>query len=154
MIGKNRYGEAVAVSIMDLIVPKSARQREADFRKYERWAFPYGADQRKIGEQRLRELLPEDDAVTAMAVYLLGREGYRGHYKEDPEDLLERTEEEKLLGGWQMLKNQLPGSRRKRIPRYLALIIADAQVDESLCYPSAEALAQSAQQLEVQLKKR
>lgn len=138
------------MSVINWFVIKSRKQREADSRRYDKWAFPYGELQKQTVSEVLKLLLPEEAPQTAMAVYLIGREGYRGSYLADEEDA--RTEEEKRRDAWYALKKQLPGNHRKKLPRYLALILADAGIDENLHYPSPEALFQSAAELEADLE--
>lgn len=141
------------MGILNWFTFKSPEERARDSRLYDRWAFPYGEAQKAKVRERLRQLLPEEAPSTAMAVYLIGREGYLGHYKETPEELARRTEEEKLRGGAAALKKQLLGRNRRLLPRYLALIVADEQVDEELCYPPEDALRQAAQELAGRLER-
>ena len=134
-------------SLMDLFAIKTPKQRERDAKKYDRWAFPYGEAQRQKVIELLKELLPKEEAKAALAVYLMGREAYRGSFRDDPEDLAERTEERKLRALDYQLETQLFGRYKKFIPYYKALVLADAEVDETLNYPSAEQLRRRAEEL-------
>lgn len=134
-------------SLADMFTFKTRRQRERDAKRFDRWAFPYGDPQRQKLIAIIKELLPKEDPKAALAVYLTGREAYRGSFKDDAEDLAERTEERKLRALDYLLKEQLFGRYKKFIPYYKALVLADAQIDEQLNYPSAEELRRRAQEL-------
>ena len=136
-------------SLMDMFTFKTAKQREREARNFDRWAFPYGLEQREKLVQILKALLPKEDPKAALAVYLMGREAYRGSFKEvdDAEDLAERTEERKLRALDYTLKEQLFGRYKKFIPYYKVLVLADSQVDETLNYPSVEELRRRAEEI-------
>ena len=134
-------------TLADMFAFKTRKQRERDAKKFDRWAFPYGEPQRQKIAQLLKELLPKEEAKAAMAVYLMGREAYRGSFKDDPEDLVERTEERKLRALDYTLKTQLFGRYKKFVPYYKALVLADAQVGSELDYPSVEELRRHAEEL-------
>lgn len=134
-------------SLMDMFAFKTPKQRERDAKKFDRWAFPYGEPQRQKVVALLKELLPKEEPKAALAVYLMGREAYRGSFKDDAEDLAERTEERKLRALDYQLKEQLFGRYRKFFPYYKVLVLADAQVDETLNYPSVEELRRRAEEL-------
>ena len=80
----------------DMFLFKSRKQRERDAKKFDKWAFPYGEPQREKIAQILKELLPKEEAKAAMAVYLMGREAYRGSFRLDAEDLADRSEKDKM----------------------------------------------------------
>ena len=134
-------------SLMDLFVFKSAKQREREAKKFDRWAFPYGEPQREKLKELLKGLLPKEDPKVALAMYLIGRQAYRGSFKEDAEDLAERTEAQKIKALDYQLSTQLFGRYKKFLPYYKALVLADAQVDETLNYPSVEELRRRAEEL-------
>ena len=134
-------------SLMDLFVFKTAKQRERDAKKFDRWAFPYGEPQREKLKEIIKQLLPKEDPKAAMAVYLMGRQAYRGSFKDDAEDLAERTEAQKIKALDYQLSTQLFGRYKKFFPYYKVLVLADAQVDETLNYPSVEELRRRAEEL-------
>lgn len=134
-------------SLMDMFAFKTAKQRERDAKNFNRWAFPYGEPQRQKIIDIIKQLIPKEDPKAALAVYLMGREAYRGSFKDDAEDLAERTEERKLRALDYQLKEQLFGRYKKFIPYYKVLVLADAQVDERLNYPSVEELRRRAEEL-------
>lgn len=134
-------------SFMDMFAFKTKKQRERDARNFDRWAFPYGPAQRQIVIDLLKQLLPKEDPKAGLAVYLMGREAYGGSFKDDAEDLAERTEERKLRALDYQLKNQLFGRLKKYIPYYKALVLADSKIDETLNYPTVEELRRMAEEL-------
>ena len=134
-------------TLADLFMFKSAKQRERDAKKFDRWAFPYGDPQRQKIIALIKELLPKEDPKAALAVFLMGREAYLGSFRDDAEDLAERTEERKLRALDYQLSTQLFGRYKKFLPYYKALVLADAKVDESLNYPSVEELRRHAEEL-------
>ena len=126
---------------------KSAKQRAREEKQFARWAFPYGDVQKAKIDAIIRELLPKDDPRSAMAVFLMGRQAYRGSFKDDPEDLAERTAEDQMAALDKMLAQQLFGRYKKFIPYYKVLVLADLDVDERLEYPTAEELRSRAENL-------
>lgn len=134
-------------SIAEWFTFKSAKQRAREEKQFARWAFPYGEPQKEKVLELIRQLLPKEDPKAAMAVFLMGREALRGSFKDDPEDLAERTEQNKMAALDATLATQLFGRYKKFIPYYKVLILADLQVDETLNYPSVEELRQRAEQL-------
>ncbi len=132
----------------DWFTMKSARQREIEQKKYARWAYPYGEPQKEKLLSIMKELLPEEKGKMVMAIYLLGKEGYVGSYAEDREFMPERTQQEKIARAVVKMNPFLTGRMRPRMYRYLALIMADTQVDESLNYPTVEQLRRQAEELE------
>lgn len=127
---------------------RSPRQEKRDARKYDRWAFPYGEAQQSAVQRLLAELLPGEVPRIAMARYLIGREGYLGDYEETAEDREGVTRQDSRRTAAILLRRQVHGaSDEEEIGRYLALIEADATVDEGLHYPTAAQLAEEARAL-------
>lgn len=134
-------------SIADWFMFKTAKQRAREEKQFARWAFPYGDAQKEKVNSLIRELLPKEDPKAAMALFLMGKQAYRGSYKDDPEDLAERTQQDQIAALDQMLESQLFGRYKKYTPYYKALVLADLEVDETLNYPSAEELRRRAEEL-------
>ena len=126
---------------------KTAKQRERERKMYARWAFPYGEAQKEKVLELICQLLPKEDPKAAMAVFLMGREALRGSFKDDPEDLAERTEQNKMAALDRTLETQLFGRYKKFIPYYKVLVLADLKVDETLNYPSVEELRRRAEEM-------
>lgn len=132
----------MAMDLREYFTIKSRQQREAEQRVYNRWAFPYGPQQMAIVEARILEMMP-DEKKTGMAIYLMGREAYGNSEKAEEAARLETVS--------RALREYLPGKHRKKLYKFLALILADAQVDERLQYPDADTLCREAERLEEML---
>ena len=126
---------------------KTAKQRAREEKQFARWAFPYGEAQKEKVSSMIRQLMPKEDPKTGMAIFLMGREALRGSFQDDPEDLAERTEADKMEALDKLLDRQLFGQYRKFKPYYKVLILADLDVDETLNYPSVEELRRRAEEL-------
>ena len=134
-------------SIADWFTFKSAKQRARDERNFARWAFPYGEAQKEKIIQLIRELMPKEDPKAALSVFLMGRQAYRGSFRDDPEDLAERTKQDQMDALDAVLANQLFGRYKKFIPYYKVLVLADLEVDETLNYPSADELRRRVEEM-------
>lgn len=134
-------------SIADWFTFKSAKQRARDERNFARWAFPYGEAQKEKIVQLIRELMPKEDPKAALSVFLMGRQAYRGSFRDDPEDLAERTRQDQMDALDAILANQLFGRYKKFIPYYKVLVLADLEVDETLNYPSADELRRRVEEM-------
>lgn len=142
------------MGFIDWFTFKSKEEREADERRYRRYIFPYGDKQKEAVAALIAELMPKEPASTAMAVFLMGKEGYMGSIRMHPEDREARTEAQKVSGAVQVLKRQLVGKNSVHIPAYLALILADVSVGEDLNYPTADELRARAAELSRDLQLR
>ena len=132
------------MSIADLFSFKSPKQRAKEMQVYRHWAFPYGEPQKKAVTHVLSQLVPHEYPEIALAMYLIGKEAYWGGWDNDEDT---RTPDQKLANANAALRHQLSGKQRKDIPLYLALIQADAAIDDRLAYPSAAALQEISQSL-------
>ena len=135
------------MGVSDWFTFKSAKQRAREEKQFARWAFPYGEPQKEKVKDLLHRLMPKEDPQVALAVFLMGREAVCGSFKDDPEDLAERTQKNKLDALDHTLQTQLFGRYRRFIPYYKVLILADLDVDETLNYPSVEELHRRAEEL-------
>ena len=132
---------------------KTAKQRAKEEKMFAKWAFPYGDAQKEKVAQIIRELMPKEDPRTGLALFLMGRQAYRGAFNDDPEDLAERTEEDKMAALDRTMESQLFGQYKKFLPYYKVLVLADVDVDESLNYPSVEELRRRAEALPVKKRR-
>ena len=115
---------------------KSFKQKEEEQRQYTAWAFPYGQAQQSKVQELILELMP-DEKKTGLVVYLIGREAYQTADSEDP-----------MVAACRAMSHQLPGRHRKKRYLFLALILADAQIDGNLQYPDGETIRLEAKKLE------
>lgn len=135
-------------SLMEWLGIKTAQQRALEAKRYDRWAFPYGEAQKEKITNLLAELLPEEKPKMALLVFLQGKQGYTGGNAAEGRPPRECSEEKRMYYAQWEMETTLRGKLRKRMPRYLALIVADQQVDESLQYPTVEELRASAEELD------
>ena len=82
-----------------------------------------------------------------MMLFLLGKHYYHGYGLRNETDYAGFTQEERLNIEAKSLNRQLFGKHKKSLTTYLALIAADAQVDENLLYPTAQEILEQAQAL-------
>ena len=153
ILRKKQTKEVLIMGFSEWFTFKTAKQRAREEKMFAKWAFPYGDAQKEKVTQIIRELMPKEDPKTGLALFLMGRQAYRGSFKDDPEDLAERTDEDKMAALDRTLESQLFGQYKKFLPYYKVLVLADVDVDESLNYPSVEELRARAEALPVKKRR-
>ena len=128
-------------------VIKSREQEEREFQAFSENSFPYGQPQRDKVEELLSQLFPKEKKQFTMMLFLLGKQYYHGYGLRNEQDYQGYTQEERLNIAAKSLNRQLTGKHRKSLTTYLALIAADAQVDENLLYPTAQEIQEQARAL-------
>jgi len=125
---------------------KSKEQREREQEEYNEWAFPHGLEQRENFEKLLGEMFTKSDLPFAMMGFLTCKELYERYLKK-------YNSSERAVN---ILLNEDKGYRniikKKEMPRCIALVLADAQVDESCAYPTVEELRKSIAEIEAMRK--
>lgn len=121
---------------------KSKAQQRKEQEAYAAWAFPYGPDQQKKIRALLRELLPKEDVSLAMMQFLLGKEAFCDKHEENPDPHRNPLRDAELV-----LRGSSLRCKKQDQALYLALIVADARVDERLLYPTAAELRVAARRL-------
>ena len=121
---------------------KSKKQREKEEREYAAWAFPNGELQRERLAGLMRELKPRESPQLMMFSFLTCKELYKNQFEEakSHEDAISR-----FLGS---AKNYKQLIRRDDLCMYLALVLADADIDEKCEYPGADEIRTRASELE------
>ena len=125
---------------------KSPEQEERDYQAFAASSFPYGQPQRDKIEELLEQLLPKEKKKFSMMLYLLGRQYYHGYGLRNEKEYAGFTQEERLNIAAKSLNRQLFGKHKKSLTTYLALIAADAQVDENLRYPTCQEILDQAKE--------
>jgi hypothetical protein len=121
---------------------KSKAQQEREQVEYEKWAFPYGPPQREKLVKLMLKIFPKESESTTLIPFLTCKELYCKFCKTpDLHDdaiskLLEMKKYKRLI-------------RKKEMPLYIALVVADARVDETLEYPEADDIIAMAKGFEV-----
>lgn len=135
------------MDIADWLGMKSREQEEREFQAFSENSFPYGQPQRDKVEELLSQLFPKEKKQFTMMLFLLGKQYYHGYGLRNEQDYQGYTQEERLNLAAKSLNRQLTGKHRKSLTTYLALIAADAQVDENLLYPTAQEIQEQARAL-------
>ena len=135
------------MDIADWLGIKSREQEEREFQAFSENSFPYGQPQRDKVEELLSQLFPKEKKQFTMMLFLLGKQYYHGYGLRNEQDYQGYTQEERLNIAAKSLNRQLTGKHRKSLTTYLALIAADAQVDENLLYPNAQEIQEQARAL-------
>lgn len=132
------------MSILNFLF-KSKEQAERDKRELEAASYPYGDAQREKLEALLEALLPEEPEQLRRTIFLLVKRAYAKDLSNPLEDSAPLREN--LPDTFRTLDRQLFGRHKSKRARYLALVLADSRVDETLAYPDAEALREEAERL-------
>jgi len=121
---------------------RTKEKLEKDRKEYDTWSFPYGFKQREKIEVILHQLNPEEPKQQNFMGFLLCKELYEKHLK-----ITGSSEQaiEILMGGELLNKSIL---KRGDVAPYIALVLADAKIDERCEYPSVEEIKRRAQELE------
>lgn len=135
------------MDIADWLGIKSREQEEREFQAFSENSFPYGQPQRDKVEELLSQLFPREKKQFTMMLFLLGKQYYHGYGLRNEQDYQGLTQEERLNIAAKSLNRQLTGKHRKSLTTYLALIAADAQVDENLLYPTVQEIQEQARAL-------
>ena len=135
------------MDIADWLGIKSREQEEREFQAFSENSFPYGQPQRDKVEELLSQLFPKEKKQFTMMLFLLGKQYYHGYGLRNEQDYQGYTQEERLNIAAKSLNRHLTGKHRKSLTTYLALIAADAQVDENLLYPTAQEIQEQARAL-------
>lgn len=125
---------------------KSTQMQEAE--AYEKWAFPFGGEQRKKLEALLVELFPKENAVTALIPFLTCKELFEQVLKN------KATEDAAVDHMLNELKKYKQVVRKREMPMYLAAVLADRQVGYTLDYPSADSVRKKAGEIEMRRTKK
>ena len=121
---------------------KSKEQREKEQKEYAAWAFPFGDLQKTNLTALLAELKPKESGQILMFSFLTCKELYKNNV-DDPD-----TREaviRKVLSSAKRYKQIIKGSD---MSMYLAVVLADDEIDEMCEYPSADEIRVSMQEID------
>ena len=119
---------------------KATQAREQD--EYEKWAFPYGDLQREKLQVLLLAVYPKGTIPTTLVPFLTCKELYEKALKK----VESRDEAIDLLINKQIRYKRV--LKQKEMTTYIALVLADAEIDERCEYPQADAIHERARELE------
>jgi hypothetical protein len=137
----------MALGEFRLFTWKSKAAQEKEQEEYEKWAFPFGQQQRENLEALLKAIFPKGSDKITLVQFLTCKELYEGALKKADQrdaaiiDLISNN------------RNYRQIIRKKEMPTFIAIVIADAEIDEQCQYPEADAILASAQEIE-SLRKR
>jgi len=120
---------------------KNRKQIEKEEQEYAVWAFPYGDTQRERLCELVREIKPKASIPLYLASFLTCKELYERELKNSG------SNEEAVDRMINVVKDYGNLINKKEMPMYLALVLADADVDENCKYPSAEEIHAKVQEL-------
>ncbi len=121
----------MALGDFNFFVWKSKEQVKKEEEDYAQWAFPYGKEQREKLVKLLLEIFPKENEATTLIPFLTCKELYLKFCKSPDlsdyavEKLMEMQKYKRLI-------------RKSDMPYYVALVVADARIDENLEYPAAD----------------
>ena len=138
----------MALGAWNMFAWKSKEQQKEDDEKYEKWAFPHGQKQRENLEALLSALWPKKQVTIPLFSFLTCKELYEKHLKtaesrDAAVDII--INKEKRFG--EIIK-------KKDMIMYLAIVLADADIDERCEYPSAGDISVRVEELEKLRRKR
>ncbi|MCL2401059.1 MAG: hypothetical protein FWC90_00300 [Oscillospiraceae bacterium] len=120
---------------------KAVMKKEQE--EYEKWAFPYGEKQRENLQALLLAVFPKENAYTTMVPFLTCKELYETAMKNNDESsvavidlLINKQKKYKMI------------IKKKDMPAYIALVLADSLIDERAEYPSAAEIVERTKELE------
>ena len=121
---------------------KSKKQIEKEAKEYALWAFPYGDLQKEKLSALVKELSPKTPVQLSLASFLTCKELY--------ENALENSEsrDDAVNNMINVIRSYSQLIKTDEMPLYLALVLADADVDDSCEYPSAEEMRVRIKKLE------
>ena len=122
---------------------KSKATKAKEAAEYEKWAFPHGQKQRENLEKLLLAIFPKEIISHTLIPFLTCKELYETVIQnnscssDDAVDLLINT-----------TKNYKRIIKKDNMTTYIALVLADARIDENAEYPTAESILQHRDELE------
>ena len=129
----------MALGDINIFSWKSKATQEQEQADYEKWAFPYGPKQREKLTKLLLEVFPKENEALTLIPFLTCKELFAKICKSP--DLFDYTIG-KMLTDVKKYKNII---RKKEMPLYVALVVADARITADLDYPTAKQIRDMAE---------
>ena len=121
---------------------KSRATQQKERENYEKWAFPFGQKQRDNLQKLLFEVYPKETVPTTLIPFLTCKELF--------EKVL--SDNNSIDGAIDTLINKQKKFKRilkkKDMATYIALVLADAAIDEQCIYPAADEIRARAVEIE------
>ena len=119
---------------------KSTQAKEQE--EYARWAFPYGEKQREKLQALLLSVYPKESVPTTLIPFLTCKELYESILSKSAS----RDEAVDVLINKQKKYKRI--LKKRDMTTYIALVLADADIDERCEYPDADVIRERAQELD------
>ena len=132
----------MALGEYTLFTWKSKATQEKEQEEYAKWAFPYGEKQRDKLQALLLSVYPKESIPTTLIPFLTCKELYEGIMKKSTS----RDEALDVMINKQKKYKRI--IRKKDMTTYIALVLADADIDEQCEYPSADEIRARAHELD------
>jgi len=132
----------MALGEMKMFQFKSREQLKEEEEEYALWAFPHGEKQRENLCALIKELAPRKNAQSSLISFLTCKELYEKALKKPDSKHDIANHMLNVIKGYQQLV------KPTEMPMYLALVMADAEVDESCEYPPADEMSARIQEFE------
>jgi len=120
---------------------KSKKAQAKEMSEYEQWAFPHGEKQRENLTALLLEVFPKESVPNTMIPFLTCKELFDTAREKNSQD----GAVDAMINIQKTYKRII---KKNDMPIYLALVLADAQIDENANYPTADAIRARAEELE------
>ena len=121
---------------------KSRAKQQEEQAQYEKWAFPYGEPQRENLLALLKELYPGESDPMVLVPFLTCKELYESALKTHGSRV---NAVDALINDVKKYKRLI---RKKDMTTYLAVVLADCDIDESAVYPGADEIKESIKELD------
>ena len=120
---------------------KSQAEIQKQQEEYKAWAFPYGEQQKEALEVRMKELLPKESPQFLMFGFLTCKEFYEKQMEKEDSGEFDIVKFKATLKKRRNVVNQ------KHVHIYIAIVLADKNIDEKCEYPSAAEIMENAEKL-------
>lgn len=128
----------MALGDWNILSWKSKAQQQQEQADYEKWAFPYGQKQRENLVKLMLEVFPKESETTTLIPFLTCKELF-GKLCKTPDMFDEAIG--KMLTDVKKYKRII---RKKEMPLYVALVVADAKIDAECQYPTVKQIQEMA----------
>ena len=131
----------MALGEYKLLQFKNKEQRKKEEQEYALWAFPYGNKQKECLTTLMKEINPKSNTQINLVAFLTCKELYENTLG------VSGSREETVYKMINTVKSYGQLIRKNEMPLYLALVLADKEIDENCEYPSVEEIRTQIQEL-------
>ena len=124
---------------------KSNMQVEKEAKAYAQWAFPFGETQKEKLNALFSELKPKEMRTISLVSFLTCKELYE-NVEEEAE-----SQDDAIRKFLKLVKNHSSLVKKKDVTMYLAVVLADMEIDEECDYPNVEEFRERIQELDLKL---